>query len=94
MYRTSFKLVAGAMLSVAIGGTTLAQGTAAQQNACRADVFRLCAGSIPDVGQIVACLRGNESRLSDACHAVVFEAQTAATDQYSTPSPIRNGWYR
>ena len=84
----------GALLSVALGGAALAQGTTAQQDACRGDVFHLCANYIPDVGQIVACLRGNETRLSDACHAVVFEAQTAATDQYSTPSRVRNGWYR
>jgi hypothetical protein len=93
MYRISIKLVAGALLSVVLGGAAVAQGTQAQQDACR-DVFRLCASHIPDVGQIVACLCGNESRLSDACHAVVFEAQTVATDQYSTPSRIRNGWYR
>ena len=94
MYRTSFKLAAGVLLSVTFGGAALAQGTMAQQDACRSDVFRLCAGFIPDVGQIVACLRGSESRLSDACHAVVFEAQTAATDQYSTPPRIRSGWAR
>src|SRR5262249_36813063 len=94
MYRTSFKLVAGALLAAALGGAAVAQGTQAQQDACRGDVFRLCANYIPDVGQIVASLRGNDPRLSDACHAVVLEAQTAATDQYSTPSRIRNGWYR
>lgn len=97
MYRTSFKLVAGAVLSAVIGGVALAQGTAAQQNACRGDVFRLCANYIPDVGQIVACLRGNESRLSEACHDVMFEPQQAvSTQQYVTPPPsgVRNGWYR
>ena len=94
MYRTSFKLVAGVLLSAALGGTALAQGTMAQQDACRGDVFRLCANYIPDVGQIVACLRGNESRLSEACHDVMFEPQQASTQQYATPSHLHAGWTR
>ncbi len=43
MHHTSFKLVAVILLSAALGGTALAQGTMAQQDACRGDVFRLCA---------------------------------------------------
>lgn len=94
MYRTSSKLIAAALLSVTLGGTAFAQGTMAQQNACRGDVFRLCANYIPDVGQIVACLRGNEAQLSDACHSVMFEQQTAASQQYSTPARTRADWNR
>ena len=49
------------------------QGTAAQRASCRPDVYRLCAGEIPNVRAIVSCLRKNRSRLSEAC-AAVFDA--------------------
>ena len=53
------------------------------------DVFRLCGSYIPDVGQIVACLRGNESRLSEACHHVMF-AEPAASEKYAGRSRVRS----
>ncbi len=73
-----------AILLVAIGPATLAtqaqeqgtapqsryQGTLAQRAACRPDVYRLCAGEIPNVRAITACLRKNHSRLSEGCAAV------------------------
>ena len=97
MNRISSRFFAGILLSVALGGTAFAQGTMEQQNACRGDVFRLCMSEIPDVGRIVACLRGNESRLSDSCHEVMFEQQqpAPANGQY-TPAParVRAGWTR
>ncbi len=46
------------------------QGTPAQRAACRPDVYRLCAGEIPNVRAITACLRKNHSRLSAGCAAV------------------------
>ena len=55
----------------------------AQQNACGPDVFRLCGNFIPDVGEIVACLRHNEARLSEACHQVMFSEH--AENRYVTP---------
>ena len=45
-------------------------GTPAQKRACRPDVYRLCAGEIPNVRDIVRCLRSNMSRLSPDCRAV------------------------
>ncbi len=51
------------------------QGTPAQRAACRPDVYRLCAGEIPNVRAITACLRKNSSRLSDGCAAVFAGAQ-------------------
>ncbi|HEY0302999.1 MAG TPA: cysteine rich repeat-containing protein [Rhizomicrobium sp.] len=94
MHRTSSKFIAAVLLSATLGGTAFAQGTMEQQNACRGDVFRLCGSYIPDVGQIVACLRGNESRLSDACHDVMFEAPPTASEQYSAAPRPRVGWNR
>jgi hypothetical protein len=61
----------------------------AQQDACRPDVFRLCGSYIPDVGQIVACLRGNEARLSEACHQVMFSAP-AVSERYAVRSRARS----
>lgn len=49
------------------------RGTPAQQRACRPDVFRLCAGEIPNVRAITACLAARISRLSPDCRAV-FES--------------------
>jgi hypothetical protein len=49
-------------------------------------VFRLCSHFIPNVGEIVACLRGNEARLSAACHEVMFGDQIEP-ERYS---PVRS----
>ena len=51
-----------------------AQGTAEQRRACTPDVYRLCAGEIPNVRAITACLRRNRSSLSEACRAVFDQA--------------------
>jgi hypothetical protein len=45
-------------------------GTPAQKRACRPDVYRLCAGEIPDVRAITRCLQRNMSRLNPDCRAV------------------------
>jgi len=45
-------------------------GTAAQKRACRPDVYRLCAGEIPNVNAIVRCLRAKKGQLSPDCRAV------------------------
>jgi hypothetical protein len=44
--------------------------TAEQRRACTPDVYRLCAGEIPSVPGITACLRRKKASLSDACRAV------------------------
>ncbi|MBR0712887.1 hypothetical protein [Bradyrhizobium liaoningense] len=50
------------------------QGTAEQRRACSPDVYRLCAGEIPNVRAITACLRRNRANLSEACRAVFDQA--------------------
>ncbi len=50
--------------------TAQAQGTPAQRRSCTPDVYRLCAGEIPNVRAITACLRRNRASLSDACRTV------------------------
>ena len=90
MNRTSSKIIGAALIVFTLsGGAALAQATMAQQDACRPDVFRLCGSYIPDVGQIVACLRGNEARLSEACHHVMF-AEPAVSEGYGARSRVRS----
>jgi hypothetical protein len=65
-------LTALALEAASAGGGARAQqpGTAAQKRACTPDVYRLCAGEIPNVRKITSCLRANMSRLSSDCRAV------------------------
>ena len=58
------------LLAAGVGNAQ--QGTPAQRKACAPDVYRLCAGEIPDVRAITACLRRQKGSLSSAC-AAVFE---------------------
>ena len=51
------------------------QGTAEQRRACTPDVYRLCAGEIPNVRAITACLRRQRGSLSPACSAAFEQAQ-------------------
>jgi hypothetical protein len=44
--------------------------TAAERAACTPDVFRLCAGEIPNVRRIVACMRARRGRLSANCRPI------------------------
>ena len=89
MNLTSSKIIGAALIVFTLGGgAALAQGTT-QEDACRPDVFRLCGSYIPDVGQIVACLRGNGSRLSEACHQVMF-AEPVASEGHAGRSRVRS----
>jgi hypothetical protein len=62
----------GVMFTLFSAGSALALGTPEQRKACTPDVYRLCAGEIPNVRAITACLRRNKANLSEACR-VVFE---------------------
>ena len=94
MYRTSTRSLGAALVALALGsGAAFAQGTMAQQDACRPDVFRLCSNFIPDVGEIVACLRGNEARLSEACHQVMFGGHVEP-ESYEMPARVWPDWNR
>mgnify|MGYP000144313846 CR=1 FL=1 len=65
-------LVLAATLTVLGAASAMAayQGTPEQRRACTPDVYRLCAGEIPSVPKITACLRRNKANLSEACRAV------------------------
>jgi len=59
----------GLMLMLFSAGSAFALGTPEQRKACTPDVYRLCAGEIPNVRAITACLRRNKASLSEACRA-------------------------
>ena len=46
------------------------QATPEQRRACTPDVYRLCAGEIPNARAITACLRRQKASLSEPCRAV------------------------
>lgn len=73
-----------------MGSGAFAEGTMQQRRECEPDVFRLCLSSIPDVGAIVACLRGNEARLGEPCREVMFPDR-AGRDEYERLGRIRSG---
>jgi hypothetical protein len=52
------------------GSASAEPGTAEQRRACTPDVYRFCAGEIPNVRAITACLRRQRASLSEACRAV------------------------
>ena len=62
----------GLFLTLFASAAHAQQGTPEQRRACTPDVYRLCAGEIPDVRAITACLRRQKGSLSSAC-AAAFE---------------------
>jgi len=76
--KTTFALTAIAAWSTLAASTLAAAAadpyssiaTAEQRRACTPDVYRLCAGEIPSVSAITACLRRKKASLSEACRAV------------------------
>jgi hypothetical protein len=69
--RLNLILPLGLLLAVfATGSASAEPGTPEQRRACTPDVYRLCAGEIPNVRAITACLRRQKASLSDACRAV------------------------
>ena len=59
-----------------IASLLLALGSARAEDACRADVERLCQGIAPGGGRLMACLRANQAQVSQAC-----KAQLASVDR-------------
>lgn len=69
--RAHAALTLGVVLALVATGVALADlATPEQKRACTPDVYRLCAGEIPNVRAITACLRRQKASLSDACRAV------------------------
>ncbi len=69
--RAKLGLAFGLLLALSAAGAAQAEpGTPEQKRACTPDVYRLCAGEIPNVRAITACLRRQKANLSEACRAV------------------------
>ena len=64
----------GLGLILASANSAFAIGTPEQRRACTPDVYRLCAGEIPNVGAITACLHRHKGSLSEACRAAMDQA--------------------
>ena len=73
---TSRRLAAAIGLGLILASATsaFAIGTPEQRRACTPDVYRLCAGEIPNVGAITACLQPHRGSLSEACRAAMQQA--------------------
>ena len=56
------------------GAASAYQGTAEQRRACTPDVYRLCAGEIPNVRAITVCLQRHKASLSEACRSAMEQA--------------------
>lgn len=61
----------GIALTLVSAGSAFALGTPEQRRACTPDVYRLCAGEIPNVRAITACLVRQKGNLSPACRAAM-----------------------
>jgi hypothetical protein len=61
----------GVILTFAAASSALALGTPEQRRACTPDVYRLCAGEIPNVKAITACLMRQKGNLSSACRSAM-----------------------
>lgn len=62
--------MAAGLWSASYATESFAIGTAEERLACTADVFRLCSSEIPDVGQIISCMKAKKASLSPACRSV------------------------
>jgi hypothetical protein len=91
MFPKPMQLISFAVIAAALGSNaSFARSTMSEQQACEPDVFRLCSNFTPNVGEIVACLRGNEARLSEACRQVMSSEQ-ADPERYT---PVRSQFDR
>jgi hypothetical protein len=60
-----------ALVLASAGSASAFQGTPEQRRACTPDVYRLCAGEIPNVRAITACLQRQKGNLSPGCRAAM-----------------------
>ncbi len=68
------------LVRIALTAAALAIGSAGAQDACHADVQKLCAGIPPGGGRILACLKSNADRLSPPCKAHIEEVRQKARE--------------
>ena len=61
-------------LTLLSSGAAFALGTPEQRRACTPDVYRLCAGEIPNVRAITVCLQRHKANLSEACRSAMEQS--------------------
>jgi hypothetical protein len=62
----------GILIALASTGSAMAQqGTAEGRRACTPEVYRFCAGEIPNVRAIIACLQRHKGSLAPGCRAAM-----------------------
>jgi hypothetical protein len=66
--------VLATMLTVCSISSAFAIGTPEQRRACTPDVYRLCAGEIPNVRAITVCLQRHKASLSEACRTAMEQS--------------------
>ena len=69
--KTRIAAAFGIVLSLVTASSAFALGTPEQRRACTPDVYRLCAGEIPNVRAIIACLQRQKGNLSPACRSAM-----------------------
>jgi hypothetical protein len=58
----------------------LAAGSARAENACQADIDKLCQGIQPGEGRILACLKTNKAKVSQPCQKQLATVASAAKE--------------
>ena len=70
-HRVTVSLGLALMIVASASSAWAYQGTPEQRRACTPDVYRLCAGEIPNVRAITACLIRRKGNLSPACRSAM-----------------------
>ena len=85
-----FTLLAAGCLVACLGPASAQdRSRQADEDACRPDVFRLCASEIPDETGILACLNSKVASLSPQCRAVIAPAPVVRKRRVPRPRPRR-----
>jgi len=71
--------VAAGLWASTYATASLALGTVEERIACTPDVFRLCSSEIPNVDQIISCMKAKKTSLSQACRTVFGSRLARAT---------------
>jgi hypothetical protein len=61
----------GLLITLSAGSALAQQGTPEGRRACTPEVYRFCAGEIPNVRAIIACLQRHKGNLNPACRSAM-----------------------
>ena len=63
------RVLLGLMIVVGATFPSWAQGTLEQRVACTGDAFKFCSSNIPNIPEIIVCMKANFRNLTPACQA-------------------------